>query len=223
MSKFYSQCKEDELLYEKYFKGYLEQGQKYFFEMGALDGVTYSNTKFFEDTLGWTGLLVEGNPIVALNLARNRSKCIVLNAVVSDAKEPVSFKICTNVPAVCGVKETVPSNFDGTYYRENNTVFHKTIPIPLTMVLQHSGLPRIDLAVLDVEGHEMNVLNSLDFDATIPVVSWLIECFDDPTPFHTFMQEKGYQFMAKVAHNLFYVRKDYLKLFLNGDCDTSDS
>lgn len=200
-------------MYDRYFKNYLLEGQKYFFEMGALDGVTYSNTKFFEDSLGWKGLLVEGNPIVATNLARNRSQCIVLNAVVSDAKQPVSFKICTNVPAVCGVKETVPSNFEGTYYRQNNTVYHTTIPVPLSLVFAHSGLPRIDLAVLDVEGHEMNVLNSLNFSESIPVVSWLIECFDDPTPFHTYMTERGYKFIDKVAHNLFYVRKDYLKLF----------
>ena len=59
--------KEDEMLYEKYFKNYTLEGQKYYFEMGALDGVMYSNTKFYEETLGWTGVLVEGNPFVFTN------------------------------------------------------------------------------------------------------------------------------------------------------------
>ena len=28
-------------------------------ETGAFDGVTYSNSKFFEDYLGWTSILIE--------------------------------------------------------------------------------------------------------------------------------------------------------------------
>jgi hypothetical protein len=33
-----------------------------FVELGALDGVLFSNTKFYEDTLGWTGVLIEAQP-----------------------------------------------------------------------------------------------------------------------------------------------------------------
>lgn len=220
---FYSQCKEDQLLYERYFKGYTLEGPKYFFEMGALDGVLYNNTKFFEDSLGWSGLLVEGNPVTALKLAANRQKCCILNAVVSDAREPVTFKICTNVPAVCGVKETMPSNFDDTYYRAHNTVYHRAVPVPLSMVFANCGMPRIDLAVLDVEGHEMNVLNSWDHEKGIPVVSWLIECFDDPSGFHAFMKARGYRFMENIAHNLFYVREDYVKFFGKTSCTLGSS
>jgi len=34
----------------------------FFIEAGAYDGVDYSNTLYFEKTLGWTGILVEPNP-----------------------------------------------------------------------------------------------------------------------------------------------------------------
>ena len=44
---YYSQRKEDKILYEKYFKYYSLEGQKYYFEMGAIDGVCFSNTKFY--------------------------------------------------------------------------------------------------------------------------------------------------------------------------------
>jgi len=46
--KFYSQSNEDRILYEKYFKNYSLEGQKYYLEMGAIDGVMYSNTKFLK-------------------------------------------------------------------------------------------------------------------------------------------------------------------------------
>jgi hypothetical protein len=43
---YYSQCGEDEYIYNNYFKN--KKNGKYI-ELGALDGVLYSNTKFFED------------------------------------------------------------------------------------------------------------------------------------------------------------------------------
>eukprot|EP01031_Cornospumella_fuschlensis_P032780 gene32780-39633_t len=56
-----SQNKEDLWLYEKIFSRLPveEQIGGTFLEIGALDGVTYSNTWFFEKKLGWKGILVE--------------------------------------------------------------------------------------------------------------------------------------------------------------------
>jgi hypothetical protein len=44
---FYSQQNEDRLLFEKYFK--YQNG--FFIELGAMDGITYSNTLFYEKVL----------------------------------------------------------------------------------------------------------------------------------------------------------------------------
>ena len=40
--------------------------------MGALDGIKYSNTKFFEELLNWTGILIEPNPVMFNKLIKNR-------------------------------------------------------------------------------------------------------------------------------------------------------
>jgi hypothetical protein len=45
---YYSQCQEDCFLNENIFKN---KSQGVYIELGALDGVRYSNTKFFEDSL----------------------------------------------------------------------------------------------------------------------------------------------------------------------------
>ena len=45
----------------------IEPKNKYFVEFGARDGVSLSNTKYFSETLGWSGLLMDiepTNPIV---------------------------------------------------------------------------------------------------------------------------------------------------------------
>jgi hypothetical protein len=41
-----------------------------FVELGALDGVTYSNTLFFERMFDWRGVLIEAQPGNAQNLLR---------------------------------------------------------------------------------------------------------------------------------------------------------
>jgi FkbM family methyltransferase len=213
--KFYSQCKEDEILYEKYFKNYsLEDVPKYYFEMGALDGVMYSNTKFFEETLGWKGILVEGNPLVFPNLALNRPNNILMNAVCSDMKKPLSFNVCANVPAVCSLEMTKPEKFDNEYYRHSQMLKINSIPVSLDTILENSGVERIDLCVIDVEGHEVNVLNSFSFK--VPVVMFMIEFLDDKSKNDEVLKimiKNNYTFKGKVAHNGIFIHKDYLKYF----------
>jgi len=58
---FYSQSQEDLGLFLKLFHKPLRCGGT-MLEMGALDGVLYSNSKFFEDALGWRTILLEANP-----------------------------------------------------------------------------------------------------------------------------------------------------------------
>lgn len=60
-------------------------------EIGAYDGVTYSNTKFFEDTFKWKGLLIEANPNNYKNLVKNRPNTKKLHAGVCP-KNQTSFK-----------------------------------------------------------------------------------------------------------------------------------
>jgi hypothetical protein len=55
----YSQCEEDIFLNENIFKN---KTNGVYIELGALDGILYSNTKFFEDTLNWSGILIEPHP-----------------------------------------------------------------------------------------------------------------------------------------------------------------
>jgi hypothetical protein len=56
---YYSQAGEDEFLNSNYFKN---KRDGIYIELGALDGTLYSNTKFFEDQLGWKGILIEPHP-----------------------------------------------------------------------------------------------------------------------------------------------------------------
>src|SRR6266404_4750051 len=54
-----------------------------FVDIGAHDGVTYSNSFLFERLRGWGGVCIEPNPAVFAQLAVNR-QCTTLNCCVSD-------------------------------------------------------------------------------------------------------------------------------------------
>lgn len=212
--KFYSQCEEDKILYEKYFKHYTLEGQKYYFEMGAIDGLMYSNTKFYEESLGWTGILIEGNPFVFPNLVINRPNNKLMNVICSDQKESLTFNVCANVPAVCSLQMTKPPKFDQEYYSWSKMIQINSIPVSLDTIIENSGVKRIDLCVVDVEGHEVHVLNSFSFK--VPVVLWLIEFLDDASKngeVIKIMDKNNCKFMGKCAHNAVFINKDYLQYF----------
>ena len=102
---YYSQCQEDEYLNLKYFQN---KQNGIYIELGALDGVLYSNTKFFEDTLHWKGILIEPHPNKFELLQQNRPNNFLFNDLVSCNTEPLKFKYFVDFhAAVSGVEDTL--------------------------------------------------------------------------------------------------------------------
>lgn len=68
---YFSQSGEDAALYETIFnKSLSHRDPGIFVELGALNGVTFSNTLFFERMFDWRGVLIEAQPGNARNLLR---------------------------------------------------------------------------------------------------------------------------------------------------------
>jgi len=207
-SMYYSQCGEDEYLNTNYFKN-LRGGT--FLEMGALDGITYSNTKFFEDTLGWTGVLIEPHPVQFQNLTQTRPNCHLFNTLVSDMTAELKFKyFLYGLSPVSGVESTLPESHFKVWFQSDNPLYKNLPqsevmikPRTLTSIVKESGVPYIDFFSLDVEGHELNVLKSFDF--SIPVYLLLIECLDKYSPneieISDILKKNGFILVDNVAHN----------------------
>lgn len=65
-------------------------GGKYL-EMGALDGVTYSNSFVFEAALEWDGLLIEITPPSLKKLQSNRPFNVLVHAGVCETRQKVHY------------------------------------------------------------------------------------------------------------------------------------
>jgi hypothetical protein len=76
-----SQLGEDYYAYQTFF-GHVRNGT--FVELGALDGEIFSNTKLFEDYLGWTGVLLEANPLLFPYLCARRVCSERINVAICD-------------------------------------------------------------------------------------------------------------------------------------------
>lgn len=166
--RYHSQGKEDIILMHHYFCSNRKKGR--YVEIGALDGLLMTNTKFFEDTLGWTGALIEGNPANSAKLKRNRPRSKVFEMAV--CPEGVGqLKFIGNAGGVGGAVDTMAKS-----HREgwNRGAREYKVPCqPFTWILGEAGLSHVDIFSLDVEGAELAVLETMDWD--VPVCIWVIE------------------------------------------------
>ena len=62
-----------------------------FVDLGCYDGVTYSNTWYFETKLGWSGVCVEPNPDVFPRIASQAGRASGVLAAVSDHEGTAQF------------------------------------------------------------------------------------------------------------------------------------
>jgi FkbM family methyltransferase len=213
---YYSQCQEDIFLNENIFKN---KKNGTYIELGALDGVLYSNTKFFEDSLNWKGILIEPHPEVFKYLQINRPNNFLFNNLVSCHTEPLDFRYFVDThAAVSGVEKTLSQHHFDVYFESNNE-WHKSLPqskisikpISLTEIVKQTQLTHIDLLSLDVEGHEYEVLLSWNFSIPIDII--LIETLgvqpEKDELCRQLLIKNNYKFITKCSHNEIFALNTY--------------
>ena len=110
-----SQDGEDRYLVDTYFKGLC--GGTYL-ELGALDGVRFSNSHLFEFGSGWSGVLIEPNPKSFKALQTNRPKNRLHNVAVCDVSREVHF-MRGDEGAVMGIFEFMAPSFRAEWFKES--------------------------------------------------------------------------------------------------------
>lgn len=160
--RFTGQGGEDRRLFCAYFSQtggapFLHNGT--YVELGALDGKEKSNTRFFHKALGWNrGLLVEPGTAAFAALARNRPGAAVFNAAVCARSGELTF--CENSnrnDAMAGL-----SALDSRDGQRSDGCKHVRCE-PMAALVRSAGLECVDLFSLDVQGAELEVLETFDF------------------------------------------------------------
>ena len=135
-------------------------------ELGALDGVTFSNTKAFEAAFNYTGVLIEADPRTAPKLNITRSRNININSAICSNQGEMHYVYKS---AVGGIWELMADSFKKRWHPdlyahpEQVDTLPKVQCMPLRDIFAALKLDRVDFFSLDVEGGELSVLETIDF------------------------------------------------------------
>jgi FkbM family methyltransferase len=170
-NKYYSQYNQDRNLENAIFKGY-KNGV--FVDVGAYDGVDINNTLYFETTNNWRGINIEPIEKVYKRLNSNRKKSINIKAVISDEEELIEYVIFNNeLEMLSGIKKNysdlqnirVDSEMKSLQEELKTTQLIKTKR--LETILDEYNILNINYLSIDVEGSELNVVKSINFEKVL--------------------------------------------------------
>jgi len=209
--RFRSQHAEDMFLYEL-FEG---RGEGFFIEVGAYDGFSFAVTYALE-AIGWRGLLVEPIPERAEMARRARPASRVVNAALARRG---STGTTTLTRFVDESSQDELSSFveavGGEVPRPGSRAERVEVPLTTMDALLEGHEGPIDLAVIDIEGGELNLLDGFDLGRNGPRAI-LIEdhARAEGSPIGRYLRERGYEDAAWFAFNRLMIRRDEPALLL---------
>lgn len=211
---------------DKKLEAYIDYDNGYFVELGANDGISQSNTAYFEKARGWRGLLVE--PILHnfLKCKTNRSSensyacaaCVSFSYRGSHVQLVYSNLMTTPL----GVESDLP---DQHAHAESGKVYLTNGEAPVEIsapaktlhaLLEDARAPHIiDLLSLDVEGGEIEVLKGVDHQ-NYRFKYLLIECRNFAN-LQAYLNDQGYVEIDKLsAHDYLFADQRITKEHSSG-------
>ena len=206
--KYFSQAGQDKIIKEFFFKN---KKNGFFVEIGAFDGIQGSNCYHFEKFLNWDGIALERSRIQFEKLKKNR-KCKILNEAVSHEIKEVEF-----VEVIEGL--TQMSGINDNFYQRNMKIItknerSKTQSINLKTITFEQAVPKntdIDYLSIDIEGGEMDLLNSINFnDNDIKVIS-LENNIPAEQNFKDFFDSKNFVYFDRVGQDEIFYNSKFFK------------
>ena len=159
---------------------------------------------------GWSGLCIDPLPGVKRAFARHRRRDVVVEVGISAAQGQLEY-IMFNEPAL--------NSFDPdtarSYEQMDDYCIERRVQVPtlpLREVLASSRVGKIDFMTIDVEGFDLEVIDSNDWTRWRPSVL-VVECharrIEDvlDNPIYQRMQLLGYEAVQKTLRNVIFLDK----------------
>jgi len=182
-----------------------------FIDVGAHNGVVWSNTLIFEKLFSWSGLCIEANESLLEGLRADRT-CECLHCAIDDnEKEQTFWKIVGKPDGIGGLEKGFP---DGHIERIEQALalypdsICEKIPTTtrrLSSVLAEYHITHVDYLSIDVEGNELGVLKGFDFNAcSCELIS---AESNDRASVQAYLDQFGYNLLGKFCADDFYAKK----------------
>ncbi len=199
-----------------------EQAEGYCVEIGAYDGRTGSASYPFERR-GWHCLLVEPIPALVEEIRKHRA-CTVVNCAVSDKEGTATLFVAEKVEEM----STLDLTPDRLEWIEQVGGAVKEITVrtaTLDSLLAEAAFPEIQFITIDVEGHEMEVLEGFTLETHRPRIVIVEDnsASDDPRAsggdprVGRHMSEHGYVHFRRTGVNEWYAHESDRELIRPGE------
>lgn len=200
---FYSKSGEDAILFNLFYNKLANRAKGFYVDIGAHHPTFQSNTFLFYKN-GWSGINIDADPDSINQLAKNRKRDINLNIGVGEKSSSLTFYRLEkgyetmNSFSLKNLKDLGIEN----KIRDEIKIQVK----PLKLILEET-LPKgkaIDFIDIDVEGMDLDVLKSNDWNQFRPKVV-LIEADKRNIseiiqhPIYTFLKSVDYELIAKTS------------------------
>jgi FkbM family methyltransferase len=212
-AEYHSQIGQDRYVNKAFFKN-AKNG--FFLDIGAHDGVSISNTYFFESELGWSGICLEPNPEVFEKLIANRScTCICGCASIEHNTVNDFMRISGPLEMLSGLVnkydlehvsriEAELKKFGGSYEIIKVNCYN------LNQILKDAGINHINFLSIDTEGGEYDILENFDFSqCQVDVIT--VEDAYRIHDFNSLLKSKGFKLAKRLEWDVIFVHKNFLK------------
>jgi len=182
-----------------------------FVDIGANDGISFSNTLFLEKELRWTGVAVEPIREVFDRLKINRT-CVAVNGCVARHSGMQKFQVISGYAEMLSglVEEYDPRHkhrIQGYLASDGGTVREIEMQcFALSDLLKANGISSVDYLSIDVEGAEYSILEGIDWPALdVKVISVENAYKDYRIPL--LLSRKGFE-LHSIVGDEFYIRAE---------------
>jgi FkbM family methyltransferase len=179
-------------------------GRKVYIEIGTCD---FDTCLDFSEA-GWMGYMIEANPIhaAAMRIQCKNNDTEVHNLAISDYNGHID--LLTPKPELDsagneyewqkGISHVVSDNHKGSFLLNdpsNDKIRGDIVRVPcmtLTDFVESSSIDRIDFMKIDVEGHEVNVMEGYDWKVK-PTLVKIEHAHCDEKPIISILEDNGYK------------------------------
>ena len=180
-----------------------------FVDIGGYDGVTGSNTLFFEQYRDWSGVLIEPVP-AQLHKAQAVRRCPCLGLAVGTRKGEADFIVVSaGMTQMSGLVASYdPALLDRVRADPRHREERLRLPVrPLAAILDEAGITQPDFVSLDIEGGEEEALSVFPFDR-FRVALWAIENNSGNSGIGRIMRASGHDLIELCGNDEIWRRRD---------------
>lgn len=205
--KFHGQYEQDKYL-NKLFNG---KTNGTFVDIGAHDGLTFSNSYFFEKEKNWKGVCVEPIPEVFTKLDNVRN-CIKVNGCISNKVGTEIFLrvkgAVVDTEMLSGLVEDYDKRHLERIDREIKEYGGSKEEIEvrcydINQVLKENNINQVDFFTIDTEGNELKILQTINFNE-FDFDIFLVENNYQTDEMNQFMTSNGFKRIKKIGHDEVY-------------------